>query len=138
MGTSDVAKIDLATLGVGWIRGVGGAPRHLVMDPAGQFLYATLNGDGQVAKIDLATDAVVARVTTGNEPRSMTIAPDGRRSTSSTTTSSAVSKLDAADLHRAADRPHQLASHRHHLRRRRRSRVWVACYSGEIMVFDDA
>ena len=64
MGTRDIAKLDLATLTLTYIRNVGDAPRHLVMDPSGQFLYATLNGDGQVIKIDLATDAVVARVTT--------------------------------------------------------------------------
>ncbi len=35
MGGSDVAKIALPDLSVGWIRGVGGAPRHLVLTPDG-------------------------------------------------------------------------------------------------------
>ena len=53
MGSYDIARIDLRTFAVRWIRGVGSAPRHLVLGPAGNFLYATLNGEGRVAKVDV-------------------------------------------------------------------------------------
>ncbi|MCY7392205.1 MAG: YncE family protein, partial [Leptolyngbyaceae cyanobacterium CAN_BIN12] len=66
MGSSDVAAINLTDFSVNWLRDIGNAPRHLNLDPAGRYLYATLNGEGQVAKIDLATQAVVAKVATGS------------------------------------------------------------------------
>jgi YVTN family beta-propeller protein len=137
MGSRDIAKLDLATLTLTYIRNVGQAPRHLVMDPAGQFLYATLNGDGQVIKIDLATDTVVARVATGQAPRSMTIAPDGRSLYVVNYDSSDVAKLDASDMHilqtvRTDTHPIGITYDA------TTNRVWVACYSGAIMVFDDA
>ena len=137
MGSSDIAKLDLATLNLTYIRGVGNAPRHLVMDPAGQYLYATLNGAGQVIKIDLATDTVVARVTTGQAPRSMTIAPDGRSLYVVNYESNDVSKLDVTDMHvlqvvKTSSHPIGITYDD------TTNRVWVACYSGVIMVFDDA
>jgi YVTN family beta-propeller protein len=137
MGSRDIAKLDLATLTLTYIRNVGDAPRHLVMDPSGQFLYATLNGDGQVIKIDLATGAVVARVTTGQAPRSMTIAPDGQSLYVVNYESNDVTKLAAADMHilqtvRTSSHPIGITYDS------TTNRVWVACYSGVIMVFDDA
>ena len=106
------------------------------MDPTGQFLYATLNGDGQVIKIDLTTDAVVARVTTGQAPRSMAIAPDGRRSTSSTTTRATSPSSTPSDMHILQTvRPTHPIGITYDATT---NRVWVACYSGAIMVFDDA
>ena len=107
------------------------------MDPAGHYLYATLNGDGQVIKIDLTNDTVVARVTTGRAPRSMAIAPDGQSLYVVNYDSSDVTKLNVADMHilqtiRTDTHPigitYDAAT----------NRVWVACYSGAIMVFDDA
>ena len=34
MGSSDVARVDLGSFAVGWFRGVGLSPRHVVLDPA--------------------------------------------------------------------------------------------------------
>ena len=47
------------------------------MDPAGHYLYATLNQAGEVVKVDLGDDQVVGRVAVGEEPRSLAIATDG-------------------------------------------------------------
>jgi YVTN family beta-propeller protein len=99
MGTHNVAKLDLATLALTWIPNVGAGPRHVVMDPAGRYLYVTLNADGQVAKIDLPTDQVVAKVATGSEPRSMAISTDGLSLYVVNYNSNTISKLAAADLH---------------------------------------
>ena len=137
MGSRDIAKLDLATLTLTYIRDVGAAPRHLVMDPAGHYLYATLNGDGQVIKIDLTNDTVVARVTTGQAPRSMTIAPDGRSLYVVNYDSNDVTKLDVTDMHILQKVPtttHPIGITYDAVT----NRVWVACYSGAIMVFDDA
>jgi YVTN family beta-propeller protein len=107
------------------------------MDPAGHYLYATLNGDGQVIKIDLTNDTVVARVATGEAPRSMTIAPDGRSLYVVNYDSNDVTKLDVSDMHILQKVPtttHPIGITYDAVT----NRVWVACYSGAIMVFDDA
>jgi DNA-binding beta-propeller fold protein YncE len=57
---------------------LNGEPRHLVIDPTGTYLYASLNTGGQVVKIDIRARRVVDRVTTGRNPRTIVLAPDGR------------------------------------------------------------
>lgn len=137
MGSFDIAKVSLADSTVSWIRRVGNAPRHLALDPSGAFLYATLNGEGRVAKIDVATGAVVAKVATGSAPRSMAIAPDGQslyvvNYNSGTVTKVATSDLRVLQTVRTPTHPigitYEPAA----------GRVWVACYSGAILVYDDA
>jgi YVTN family beta-propeller protein len=137
MGTRDIAKLDLNTLNLDWIHGVGNGPRHVVMDPAGRFLYVTLNADGQVAKIDLTTDQVVAKVATGSEPRSMAISADGLSLYVVNYNSNTISKLASSDLHviqvvRTPSHPIGITYDPS------TSKVWVAAYSGAILVFDDA
>jgi YVTN family beta-propeller protein len=137
MGTRNIAKLDLATLALTWIPNVGNGPRHVVMDPAGRYLYSTLNADGQVAKIDLLTDQVVAKVATGSEPRSMAISADGLSLYVVNYSSNTISKLASADLHvlqvvHAPSHPIGITYDPS------TSKVWVAAYSGAILVFDDA
>jgi YVTN family beta-propeller protein len=136
MGSADVAKINLRSFRVTWLRGVGLAPRHLVLDPAGRYLYATLNAEGRVAKVDLRRGRVVAKVATGRAPRSMAIAPDGRSLYVVNYESDTVSKVRTRDM-----RVIETVSTNHHpigiaydLATRQ---VWVACYTGSIMVFRD-
>ncbi len=137
MGSSDVARVDLSSFRVSWLRGVGAGPRHLVIDPRGRFLYATLNAEGRVAKVDLETGRVVARVSTGSAPRSMAIADDGRSLYVVNYESNTVSKLRTKDMRVVQTVPtnpgpigitYDAATRQ----------VWVACYSGSIMVFRDA
>jgi YVTN family beta-propeller protein len=135
MGSSDIARIDLGSFGVGWFRGVGLSPRHVVLSPTGRYLYATLNGENHVIKIDTTTGNVIARVETGTQPRSMAISSDGTALYVVNYRSNTVSKLRASDMSvvQSVDTPsnpigitYEPATHR----------VWVACYSGEILVFD--
>ncbi len=135
MGSSDVARLDLGSFALSWYRGVGLSPRHLVLDPSGRYLYVTLNGANEVAKLDTATGAVVARVNTGSRPRSMTISTDGTALYVVNYDSNTVTKLRASDMGivqtiGVGSHPigitYEPATHR----------VWVACYSGEILVFD--
>jgi YVTN family beta-propeller protein len=139
MGSTRIAVIDLRRFTVRWIQGVGSGPRHLVIDPAGRWLYATLNGEGRVARIDLRSRRVVARVATGSAPRSMTIAEDGRALYVVNYRSGTVSKLRTRDLRvlqvvRTNRHPIGIAYDVH----RGAGYVWVACYSGTIMVFKDS
>ena len=95
-----------------------------------------MNGDGLVAKIDLTTRSVVSRVATGSAPRSMTISPDGSKLFVVNYLSNTMSEVRAADMRivqTVATNPNPIGitydndTHR----------VWVACYTGSIMVFRD-
>lgn len=136
MGTSDIAVVDLMSFAVGWIKGVGSGPRHLVMDPTGQFLFATLNYAGEVAKIDLSTRQVVARARTGQSPRSMAIAADGQSLYVVNYDSNTLSKLSAGDLsiQQALNTPSHPIGITYD---RTTGYVWVAAYSGEILLYSD-
>ncbi len=137
MGSSDVATVDLRTFRVRWLRGVGVSPRHLVIAPGGRWLYATLNAEGRVAKIDLRTHRVVAKVATGSAPRSMAISPDGQFLYVVNYNSDTVSKVRARDLkvlQTVRTNPDPIGITYDAQSRQ----VWVACYSGSLMVFKDA
>jgi YVTN family beta-propeller protein len=136
MGGSDLVTVDLATFATERIGNVGRGPRHVVISPDGAFLYVTLNKDGQIVKVDAATGAVVAKVATGSAPRSMDIAADGESLYVVNYESSTVSKVTTADMVEVQE----LATGHHPIGITYdpgTGRVWVACYGGEIEVFDE-
>jgi len=135
MGSFDVARIDLTNFALSYFRGVGNSPRHLVLSADGKRLFVTLNGDNRVVAVDTATGQVVARTTTGTQPRSMAISSDGLALYVVNYGSNTVSILKAADLSvvrtfPVPDHPIGVAYEP------TRHRVWVACYSGAILVYD--
>lgn len=134
MGTTDIARVDLATFDVGWIYGVGSGPRHIVISPNGRFLYVTLNGADLVAKLNIDRGAVVRTVATGDAPRSMAIADDGRSLYVVNYNSNTVTKLRARDME-VLQTEATNASPIGVTYDGGSSTVWVACYSGSIMVF---
>ena len=136
MGSSDIAKVSLIDFSVEWLRNIGSAPRHLVIDPNGEYLYATLNGEGNVAKIDLKSGDVVDRVSTGRQPRSMTISGDGKLLYVVNYASNTVSKVRSSDL-KVLKTVNVNASPIGITYDPETNQVWVACYSGSIMVFQD-
>jgi YVTN family beta-propeller protein len=136
MGTSDIAKVNLSTFGLRWIRGVGSGPRHLVLDPGGRYLYVTLN-EGSVAKIDVRTERVVGRVVTGARARSMAISTDGTALFVVNYDSGTMTKVRAADLRvlqTVRTSYHPIGITYDSLS----GNVWVSCYGGAIMVFRNA
>jgi YVTN family beta-propeller protein len=135
MGSFDVARIDLSTFAVSWFRGVGNSPRHLVLSADGRHLFVTLNGNNRVVSVDTATGQVVARTATGTQPRSMAISSDGRALYVVNYGSNTVSVLRSSDLGVVStfpvpDHPIGIAYEPTH------HRIWVACYSGAILVYD--
>ncbi|MEG4804376.1 peptidoglycan-binding protein [Microcoleus sp. ARI1-B5] len=136
MGSSDIAKVNLIDFSVEWLRNIGNAPRHLTIDPKGKYLYATLNGEGNVAKIDLETGEVVDKVSTGNAPRSMTISADGKLIYVVNYFSNTVSKVRTSDL-KVLQTVNVNSSPIGITYDPETNQVWVACYSGSIMVFQD-
>ncbi len=79
-GSTDIAVVSLKEaqlFTVNWLRNIGASPRHLNIAPTGEYLYASLNGEGSIAKIHLSTNKVVSKVRTGNAPRSMVLSNNG-------------------------------------------------------------
>ena len=81
------------------------------------------------------TDAVVGRVSTGSQPRTMDVSADGRALYVVNYSSNTVSVLRRSDLGIVKTLPvcgspigvtYEPVAHR----------LWVACYGGEIQVFD--
>ena len=136
MGGSSVVKVNLSTLKAVSTFTVGQNPRHLVMDPAGKYLYVTLNSSGDVLKVDLSNDAVVAKVHTGNECRSLAISTDGTALYVVNYSSDSVTKLRASDLtslQTVSTGVHPIGI----TYDATTGNVWVAIYTGEILVFAD-
>jgi YVTN family beta-propeller protein len=135
MGSYNVARVDLNNFTVTNRWAVGSSPRHVVLSPDGSRLYVTLNGAGQIAAVNTATGQVVGRLATGSQPRSMAISSDGRALYVVNYNSSTVSVVRASDLSLVKTIP--VPSHPIGITYEPvKHRVWVACYSGEILVYD--
>jgi YVTN family beta-propeller protein len=136
MGGSEIVTVDLRTFAKGSIPDVGGGPRHLVLSPDGRTLYVTLNRDGKVAKVDLASRRVVTSIATGDAPRSMDIAADGQSLYVVNYESNTVSKVLTADM--SVVQTVDVNTHPIGITYDAGTgRVWVACYTGTIEIFDD-
>ena len=137
MGSTDIAVISLKEsqdFAVSWLRNIGVSPRHLNIAPTSNYLYTSLNGEGNIAKIALSTNKVVSKVRTGNAPRSMVISNNGEFLYVVNYRSNTVSQVRTSDMKvmqsvKTGANPIGITydSKTH--------QVWVACYSGSLMVF---
>jgi YVTN family beta-propeller protein len=136
MGGSDVVEVNLHTLTKTRTFVVGSNPRHLVIDPDGHYLYVSLNGSGTAVQVDLSTFQIVRSVHTGSDERSMAISADGRSLYVVNYLSNTVTKLRASDLAVLQTIPtgvHPIGI----TYDRTTGNVWVAVYSGQILLFED-
>jgi YVTN family beta-propeller protein len=136
MGSTHIVAVDLPTRSTRKLTVVGGGPRHLQISPDGRYLYVTLNRDGLVAKVNAVTGETVARVRTGRAPRSAVLSADGSALYVVNYESGTVSKVDTADmevLQTVEACPHPIGVTRDEVTRQ----VWVACYSGTILVLQE-
>jgi YVTN family beta-propeller protein len=136
MGGDSVVKVNLANLTEEGSFVVGENPRHLVMDPAGRYLYASLNAPGEVVKVDLTDDQVVGSAHTGVECRSLAISTDGTALYVVNYRSNTITKLRASDLSvlqttSTGVNPIGITYDA------TTGDVWVAVYTGQILVFAD-
>jgi DNA-binding beta-propeller fold protein YncE len=134
MGGDYLVRVDLATWETSTVP-IGSGPRALEIDPAGNKVYATLNMAGRVAKLDLRTGRVKT-VATGTRPRSLAIAPDGKAIYVVNYESGTVTKLRTRDMEilQTIDACFHPIGITYDAPTRR---VWVACYGGAILVYDD-
>lgn len=114
-----------------------GQPRHLVIDPSGRYLYASLDTGGQVVKIDIRLRRVVDRVTTGSHPRTIVLAPDGRSLYVVNYESQTVAKVRTKDM-LVLQRLKTAGVHPVGITYDNATRtIWVSCYRGTIERFAD-
>jgi YVTN family beta-propeller protein len=136
MGGTEVVAISLRTLTRTGKFFVGDNPRHLVIDPSGRYLYISLNGPGDVVKVDLTTEKVLATQHTGSDCRSLAMSTDGTALYVDNYQSNTITKLRASDLATLETMPtgvHPVGI----TYDPSTGDVWVAIYSGQILVFAD-
>ena len=132
---AELYRLDTATWQLTALReDLGLYPRHLVIDPAGQFLYSSLTGDNKVIKIDAATGKTVGTAITGAAPRTIVLAPDGRSLYVVNYDDATLSKVDTATMQviqqlYTGSKPVGVTYEP------TTNTVWVACYSGSLMLF---
>ncbi|BEP12960.1 beta-propeller fold lactonase family protein [Acidothermaceae bacterium B102] len=136
MGSTHIAVLDLHTLTVKGTVTVGVSPRHIVISPDGHYVYATLNAGGGIVKVDTRSLQVVRRVATGTQPRSMAISHDGRSLYVVNYVSNTVTKVrsdDLAVLQRVSTGKNPIGISDDPVT----GNIWVAIYTGQILVFQD-
>jgi YVTN family beta-propeller protein len=136
MGGSTILKVNLQNLTEEGAIEVGDNPRSDVIDPAGRYLYVSLNQPGEVVKVDLTNDQVVGSVQTGALCRSLAISTDGRSLYVVNYDSNTMTKVRASDMTilqtvTTGTNPIGVTYDA------TTGDVWVAVYSGEILVFAD-
>jgi len=135
MGGSELVRVDLRRWTTSKI-GVGAGPRAAEFHPSDRYIFVSLNAEGRVAKLDLKTGSVRAKVATGSRPRSLALAADGKALYVVNYESGTISKLRTADMKELQTIEacyHPIGITYDKLTRR----VWVACYTGTIRVYDD-
>ncbi len=135
MGGSTIHEINLTTFTEKLIQ-IGSNPRAIVLSPDGTKLYVTLNASGKVTAYDLVKRKNLGSVTTGKAARSLTISSDGTALFVVNFESGTMSKVRASDLKvlqtvKACVQPIGVTYEP------TTNRTWVACYLGQIKIYDN-
>lgn len=136
MGSSVLDIVNLSTMKVVGQISVGSNVRHVVMSPTdNRLLYVSLNASGVVEKVNRLTRQVIGRVHTGSGCRTLAISADGTALFVVNYDSNTMTMLRASDLHilqtvRTGTHPVGVTYDAI------TGRVWVAVYTGEIMIYD--
>ena len=115
---------------------VGSGVRAIVLSPDGTKLYATLNAVQKVAAYDLVKRKLIKTVQTGKAPRSLAISTDGTALFAVNYFGETLSKIRTSDMKvlqtiPVCKEPIGVAFEGI------TGRTWVACYLGQIKVFDN-
>ena len=136
MGWTRVAVVDMKTWKVKKYWKIGRGPRHINMDPKGKYIYVTLNSESRVAKVDAKPGKILRKVRTGSIPRSAVLSADGKSLFVVNYVSHTFAKVRTSDMkvlgyESTWKRPIGITYDD------KKKQVWVACYSGAILVFQD-
>lgn len=135
MGGYQLMRIDLEELTIAPFLEVGRGPRHLCIDPENKFIYVSLNHESNIAKINLST-LQEEKLFVGGTPRSMTLDKSGKRLYVVNYSSNKMTKINTETFtidETVSTRQSPIGityNENNH-------EIWVACYSGSIMVFKD-
>lgn len=135
MGSVHLLKIDLEDFSTSQIKNVGSGPRHLCISSDDSVLYVSLNNEGKIAKINLH-DGTIQKTVCEGAPRSMIITPDDKFLYVVNYSINKVSKVDllkfeVTEQQDTKEHPIGITFDSEN------KEVWVACYSGCLMVYRD-
>ena len=136
MGSSRIVEINLRDYSKKSISDVGRAPRHLCIDDEKNVLYATINGEGKLIKIDLNSNSIVASRRTGRAPRTMVLSKDKKYLYVVNYLSNTLSKVSTETFEEMEEVPTNSKPIGVTFSEKN-NEVWVACYSGSLIVFKD-
>ena len=132
---AELYRLDAADWKLTAIRtDLGRYPRHIVLDAAGRYLYASMTGDVKVIKVDTTTGKIVGSVRTGSAPRTIVLSDDGLSLYVVNYDDDTLVKVATSDmrvLQRLATGHHPVGVTFEPTTRT----VWVSCYSGTLMLF---
>ncbi len=135
MGSIHILKIDLENFTTSQIKNVGNGPRHLCISSNDSLLYVSLNNEGKIAKINLFNESITKTIC-GGSPRSMIITPDDKFLY---VVNYSINKMSKVDL-KKFEVTEQQETKEHPIGitfDSQNNEVWVACYSGCLMVYRD-
>lgn len=135
MGSTIIKRLNLTDYSSEKFCDIGKGPRHLCIDSKDSVLYVSLNSDGDIAAIRIK-DRAVRKLHIGGTPRSMTIGNDDRYLYVVNYSSAQITKVDlksfsVVEKAETAKNPIGITYDE------RNNEVWVACYSGCLMVYED-
>lgn len=134
MGSNKITVINLDDFTLSHYAGIGKSPRHLCIDKQGEYLYVSLNGERKIRRYHLSTSEK-HDIPTGTMPRSMALS--GKWLYVVNYGDDSYSKIDVTTLAvhavgKTSSKPIGITLDEVD------GRVWVACYSGSIQIFDDS
>jgi DNA-binding beta-propeller fold protein YncE len=135
MGGTTIHEINLASFAHRTLT-IGLNPRALVLSPDETTIYATLNLSGKVVAYDFTQKKVIHSVKTGKASRSLDISTDGSALFVVNFDSDTVSKIRTSDFAilqsiNVCNEPIGITYEP------TMNRTWVACYKGQIKIFDN-
>lgn len=135
MGGTSIQRIDLEELSSSKFMEVGKGPRHLCIDSRDSLLYVSVNNEGNIARINLHT-GTMQKLFVGSAPRSMVLGKGDRFLYVVNYSASTFSKIDleqfsVAEKAVTGKNPIGITFNE------RTNEIWVACYSGSVMVYKD-
>lgn len=135
MGSNYLQRIDLKEMKSEKYLETGRAPRHVCIDSKDSFLYVTVNNEGMLARINLH-NGETKKLAVGGTPRSMTMGEQDKFLYVVNYSSSTFTKVDLTDFRvkeKAATGKSPIGITYNPIN----NEIWVACYSGSLMIYKD-
>ncbi len=136
MGSNFLSKINLNTWNKEKII-VGNGPRDLRIDQEGKYLYLSLNNENKIAQLELSSNQLINKVPVGSLPRSMCLSKEENQLfyTEYGQHQFGVIKIPEMKLSKQVKTCYKPIGIEYD---KDRDQLWVACYGGQISIYDIA